>query len=78
MKLQLLAVIICDTCLSACMAQTTTIDLRPKSDYVCRPGWTIGTANDTYAPTDRDIFAVNQQLAKRGNTEAAFDLDRHM
>lgn len=74
MKLQLLAVIICDTCLSACMAQTTTIDLRPKSDYVCRPGWTIGTANDTYAPTDRDIFAVNQQLAKRGNTEAAFGL----
>lgn len=74
MKLQLLAGLICGACLSSCMAQTTTIDLRPKSDYVCRPGWTIGTANDTYASTDGDIFAVNQQLAKGGNTEAAFRL----
>lgn len=74
MKMQLLAGLICGACVPSCLAQTTTIELRQKSDYVCRPGWTIGTANNTYAPTDRDIFAVNQQLAKSGNTEAAFRL----
>ena len=73
MKMQLLASFIYGACLSSCMAQTISIDLQ-KSNHVCRPGWTIGTANDTYAPTDTDIFAVNQQLAEHGNTEAAFRL----
>ena len=74
MKLQLLAGLICGACFSSCMAQTIAIELRPKSDSVCRPGWTIGTANNAYAPTDRDIFAVNQELARGGNKEAAFRL----
>jgi TPR repeat protein len=74
MKLQLLAGLLWGTCFSSCMAQTIAIDLRPKSDSVCRPGWTIGTANNAYAPTDGDIFAVNQELATGGNKEAAFRL----
>jgi TPR repeat protein len=74
MKMRLLAGLICGACFSSCVAQTITIDLREKSDNVCRPGWAIGTANNAYAPTFQDIFDVNQKLAKRGNTEAAFSL----
>jgi hypothetical protein len=78
MKMRLLAGLICGACFSSCVAQTITIDLREKSDNVCRPGWAIGTANNAYAPTFQDIFDVNQKLAKRGNTEAALASDRHM
>jgi TPR repeat protein len=74
MKMRLLAGLICGACFSSCLAQTITIDLGQKSNHVCRPGWAIGTANNTYAPTFEDIFDVNQKLAERGNTEAAFSL----
>ena len=49
--MRLLAGLICGACFSSCVAQTITIDLREKSDNVCRPGWAIGTANNAYAPT---------------------------
>ncbi len=75
MKMQLLAGFIGVACFSSCMAQNITINLSPSSNDVCRPGWTIGTANgDPYARTFEEIFAVNQKLAKNGDTEAAFRL----
>lgn len=75
MKMQLLTGFICGACFSSCLGQIT-IDPGggQKSETVCRPGWAIGTADHTYAPTFADIFAVNEKLAKRGNTEAAFSL----
>jgi TPR repeat protein len=78
MKMRLLVGLICGACFSSCVAQTITIDLREKSDQVCRPGWTIGPANGSPAFTDQltdeQIFAINMKLAKGGNGNAAFRL----
>ena len=79
--MQLLAGLVCGACVSSCIAQIT-IDhgQGQKSDYACRPGWTIGPAEVPFpfsmeeVLTDKQIFDINLKLAKRGNTKAAFGL----
>jgi TPR repeat protein len=63
-----LAVFLFGLVTASCVAQSTCV-------RSLLPRYAVGAANhDPSARTLQDIFAVNQRLAKEGNTDAAFEL----
>ena len=73
MKCLLLAFALAWGWTACCDAQSITINLGGSPAGVCGH-FAVGPADKRYAPTFEDIAHANEALAKKGNTEAAFEL----